>query len=281
MTAALAAMPTRATTSFTLAWGLVSIPVSAFTGVEETRVKRAEYIEITDAKGNKSLVAVGRSPIRKDTGAVVDTAEVVRYATADSGELVILTDDEIAACTSPKGVAEIVTFVPAKDASQYLAATQYQVRPKSTKGKIDPAADRAFSLLITGMKTRKVVALVKVALRGPAKYALLSYDGTLTMLYTADAIRQAMYSTVEQASQYRFDKRELDLATTLIDSVGIDTPVITDDTAPVVQEYVNSKATGKVTKAVEAPLPTIDLAAALMASIDATKATKTKKGKVA
>jgi non-homologous end joining protein Ku len=265
---ALAEMPTRATTSFTLAWGLVSINVSAYTGVEQTRVVRHEYMD----NGKGALIAVGRSPIRKDDGTVIDVASVVRYAAADNGELVILTDDEIAACTSPKGVAEIVSFVPAKNVGQYLTETQYQVRPKSSKGKVEPAADRAFALLTQAMKSRKVLALVKVALRGPARYALLDHDGTLTMIYTADAIRQARPGT----SEYKFSKDELALAANLIDAVGVDAPTIVDDTAPVVQAFVNSKATGKVVAPVEAPLPTIDLAAALNASIDAAKAAKTK-----
>lgn len=273
---ALAEMPTRATTSFTLAWGLVSIPVSAFTGTEETRIKRSEYVTLPpDGSGIPTMIAVGRSPIRKDTGEVIDTADVARYAQADNGEWVLLTDDEIAACTSPKGVAEIVSFVPVKNVGQYLAEGQYQVRAKSSKGKVEPAADRAFALLTQAMKARKVVALVKVAMRGPARFALLDADGTLTLVYTADAIRQARPG----ASDYKFDKRELDLAGSLIDAVGVDTPTIVDDTAPVVQAFVNSKSTGKVTTPVEAPLPTVDLAAALNASIDAAKAAKAKAAK--
>ena len=272
MVTATAEMPNRVTTSFTLSWGLVSIPVGVYTGTEATRVTRKEFTTI-----DGQFVEVGRSPIRKDTGEVIHTGDVARYAQADTGEWVVLNDDEIAQCTSPKGIGEIVSFVPVKDVGNYLAENQVQVRPKMTKGKVDPTADRAFALLTQAMKTRKVVALVKVALRGPARYGLLSHDGSFVMIYTADAIRQPRPG----ANDYKFDKRELDLASQLIDMVGVDTPVIIDDTAPVVQEFVNSKATGEVFVPAETPVPTVDLAAALMASVEAAKATKPKKGKVA
>jgi DNA end-binding protein Ku len=269
-TTALAEMPTKATTSFTISWGLVSIPVGVYTGTETTRVTRKEFVIDGD-----SLVEVGRSPIRKDTGAVIDTAEVIRHAQADSGEWVILTDDEIAQSTSPRGMGEIVTFVPVKDCSKYLAENQMQLRPKMEKGKVNPAADRAFALLMMAMKSTKVAALIKVALRGPARYGLLTHDGSFTTVYTADAIRQPRPLTAD----YDFTKDELVMASQLIDVVGIDTPVITDETAPMVQEYVNSKATGVVIDKPLPSIPTVDLAAALSASIDAAKASK--KGKKA
>jgi non-homologous end joining protein Ku len=253
---------------------MVLIPCAVYTGTEETRVTRKEFV-----KDGDSLVEVGRSPIRKDTGNVIDNIEVGRYAQANNGEWVILTDDEIADCTSPKGIGEIVSFVPVKSVGSYLAEGQAQVRPKREKGKTNVAADRAFSLLVTAMKANKVVALVKIAMRGPARYALLDERGTFTLIRTADAIRQPIYDTLEQAQGYKFDKAEIALATALIDAVGVDTPVLTDDTAPVVQEFVNAKSSGKPAPVRQAlPDSPVDIMAALQASIDATKASK---GKVA
>jgi non-homologous end joining protein Ku len=223
---------------------------------------------------NDSLVEVGRSPIRKDTGAVIESYDVIRHAQADTGEWVILTDDEIVDCTSPKGVGEIVSFVPVKSVGEYLAENQSQVRPKAEKGKENPAAAKAFALLMATMKANKVVALIKVALRGPARYGLLDSTGTFTLVYTADAVRQP-----RPVTEYTFSKAELDMAKALVEAVGIDTPVITDDTAPVVQEFVNSKATGVIFVPASTPEPTIDLAAALMASVEAAKAAKAPKAK--
>lgn len=276
MPTALAPMPARAHTSFTLAWGMVTIPLGVYTGTEATRISRKEFI-----LGDKGqLVEVGRSPIRKDDGTVVESGDVGRYAQAFNGEWVLLTDDEIANCTSPRGLAELVAFVPVKNVGQYLAEGQGQVRPKASKGKTDAAAERAFALLTTVMAKQKVVALVKVAMRGPARYALLDSNGILTYIYTADAIREA----APVNSTFTFSKDELALATMLVEAVGVDTPVLTDDTAPVVQEFVNAKSSGKPATVVPAPDTTVDLMAALQASVAANKASKAKaasKGKVA
>lgn len=264
MTASLAPAPVRATTSITLAAGLLNIPLSVYTGTETTRVERKEFFQ-----GDPNI-PVGRAPIRKDTEAVIDQSDVVRMAQASNGTWVALTDDEIAASTSARGVAEIVAFVPAKDIGEYLTENMGQVRPKREKGKPNPAAERAFALLIAGMKARKVGALVKVAMRGPARFAILTTTGDFLYVYTADAIRQP-----QPLSEFKFDKREVDLAGSLIEAIGIDTPVLTDDTAPVIQAFVDAKAGGAPAKATPTPSAAPDnLLAALEASIAAAKAGK-------
>lgn len=266
-TTALAPLPNRATTSFTLTWGLVSMPLSVYTGTEETRVKRSEYVEIDGTD-----IPVGRAAIRKDTGEVIDSAVVVRKAQATNGNWVALSDDEVADCTSvERGVGEIVAFVPVKHVANYVTETVNQVRPKATKGKPDPSADKAFALLRAAMRKRKVVALVKVALRGPARYALLDAEGTLSLVRTHDAIREALPLSV-----HTFNDAELGMALNLIDAVGVEAPILTDDTAPVVQSFVDAKAGGVTAPPAATPPPTIDIMAALEASITASK--KSKRG---
>ena len=187
-------------------------------------------------------------------------------AQASNGAWVELTDDEIVLCTSP-GLGEVVAFVPVKDLGQYLAENLVQVRPKVTKGKVDPTAARAFALLCAAMAKRKVVALVKVALRGPARFALLDSAGNLTLVRTADAVRESL--PIEEG---KFSAKEMALATMLIDSVGVDTPILRDDTAPVVQAFVDSKAAG-IPAPVKATAPAIpqDIMATIEASIEASK----------
>ena len=90
------------------------------------------------------------------------------------------------------------------------------------------------------------------------------------MVLTADAVRQPL-----PLAEAKFAKPEVDMATSLIDAIGIDTPVITDDTAPVVQAYVDSKAGGApARKPVQAVASNDDLLSSLQASIDAAKAKK-------
>jgi non-homologous end joining protein Ku len=234
---------------------MLVMPLSVFTGTEETRVARSEFY-----RGDANI-PLGRAVIRKDTGDVVHPTDVTRMAQASNGAWVTFTDDEIAACTSPRGLAEIVCFVKAKDFGKYLVEGVKQVRPKREKGKINGAVEKAFVLLTTVMRERKLYALVKVAMRGPARYALLDADGNLFLVYTADAVRQP---TTAPASVAIFDA-ERNVANMLVDAIGIDAPTLVDTNAPVAQAYVDQKAQG-----VEAPAPVehnIDPSADLMASL--------------
>ncbi len=264
MTSPIAAadQPTRAHTSFTLSWGLMSIPVSVYTGTQATRVARSEFVQV-----DEQWIPVGRSPIRKDTGEVIDTADVVRRAEASNGAWVELTDDEIADATSiVRGQGTIECFIPVKNVGRYLAEGQAQIRPQMTKGKANPAAEKAFALLLKAMKGRKVVALVRVALRGPARYGLLNSEGVLTLVYTADQIREHRSFNVASLSD-----PEIAMAEALIDAVGVDTPLLVDTNAPLVQQFVDGKAKGQPVPEAKAQPVMVDVMAALEASIEAAK----------
>jgi non-homologous end joining protein Ku len=260
---ALAPAPERSTTSMTLAWGVVTIPCSIYTGTEPVSVARKEFL----ADGTP----VGRVSINKTTGQFVDRSIVVKMAESTSGVWVELDDDEIAACTTDKGLATIVSFVPnAKVNSEYLLDGLNQVRPKRVKGKVDPAGNKALALLLETMKARKVHALVSVALRGPARYAVIDHNGDMRWVVTADAIRNhrdlptAVITDAERAA-----------AASLIDAIGVSTPTLIDTTAQAVQDFVDAKAAGMAPSFTAAPeIAPADLMADLLASIAAEKGTK-------
>lgn len=252
----LAPCPERASTSFTLSWGLLNIPLSVYSGTEEVRVARKEFVASTGDP-------VGRVSINKTTGDVIDRSDVVKMAESTSGAWVELDDDEIAQATQPRGLAVIEKFVPVKSLGNYLTEGLMQVRPKRVKGKTDPSGAKALVLLLEGMKARKVAAVVKIALRGPARYALIDHEGFLRFVVTADAIRRPIDLPVAVVS-----KQEKDLALMLIDTVGIESnPTFVDDTAATVQAFVDAKAGGATPIKSATPTPTVDLYQALMDSI--------------
>lgn len=255
--------PVRAHTSITLSALMVSIPLAVYTGTEDTKVTRKEFFN------GDANIPLGRAVVRKDNGDVVQATDVTRMAEASNGAWVVLTDDEVAAATSPKGLAEVVSFVPVDEFDAYLTENLYQVRVKREKGKPNPAADKALSLLLAGMRERQVGALIKVAMRGPARYAILTVEGDLLMVKPSDAIRQP-----QPLSDVAVTAAEVAMAVSLIDAIGIGSPVITDDTAPVVQAYVDSKAQGLPTPAPVPVAPIDDLMAAFEASIKAAQEAK-------
>ena len=262
--------PTKATTSVTLTAGLITIPLSLFTSVESTTVIRKEFVD------GDPFVSVGRVAVRKDTGAVIDTASVTRMAQAADGTWVVLTDDEIGTCVGMAGACDIVSFVPIKDAGQYMTDGLYQARPKADKR--GASGEAAFSLLLAGMTARKVHALVRFALRGTPRYGLLSSEGDLFMIATADGIRQSL-----PLPAAKHTKAAVDMVVSLIDAIGVEAPVVVDDAASKVQAYVNGKAKANGVTAPAAAPPAapviVDIMSAIEASIANVKSAKPKSTK--
>jgi len=261
MSKALAAAPNRTSTSFTLSWGMVSIPCSVYVGIEPTGLARKEFVKDTDHP-------VGRVQIDKTDGTVIDRADVIKKAEATNGAWVELDDDEIAAVTTERRLASVVGFVPVKNLPEYETEGLLQVRPKRVKGKVDPGGNKALSLLYAALAAEKCAALIHLALRGPARYALLDASGDLRWVVTADAIRQPVELPDASVSD-----AELDLARKLIKAEGKSVPVLVDDTAATIQAYVDSKAAGQpVVTATEPEQSGADLIQQLMASIAGHKA---------
>jgi non-homologous end joining protein Ku len=256
--------PTRATTSVVLTVGVVPIPLSLFTAVESTAVIRHEFFQ------GDSNVSVGRTPIRKDTGEVIEQADVVRMAQAVDGAWVALDDSEIEEASGSAGGCEVVTFVPVKDAGHYLIDGLYQVRPKADK-RGGAAAAAAFTTLLAGMAARKVNALVRVKLRGTPRFGLLTVSGDLLLIATADSVREAL-----PLPDVKPVKAEVAMMANLIDAIGVSTPTVVDDWSPRVQGYVNAKAATNPAPA-KAPANVVDITAVIAASIDAAKAAKAAK----
>ena len=226
--------PVRSINSITLSWGLVSIPLSVYSSVEDTAVSRKEFFQ------GDPEVPVGRTPIRKDTGEPVDSHDVVRMAQASNGAWVVLTDEEIVQATQPKGMAEITTFVPLRNAlARYLPENVNQVRPRREKGKVNPGAERAFSLLMAVLAEKQLCALVMVAMRSPARPALLMPNGDLILIRTSDSIREEL-----PMPDYEPSDAELAMGAALVDAVGTSAPALVNTTAEAVQAFVDAKAGG-------------------------------------
>ena len=173
--------------------------------------------------------------------------------------------------STDRGLATIVGFVPTtKLHKEYLLDGLSQVRPRRVKGKTDPGAEKALRLLFDTMAARKVVALVQVALRGPARYAILDAQGDMRWVVTADSIRIQREQPIGVITD-----QERDLASSLVDAIGVGTPTLVDTSAKAIQAYVDNKAQGIVPAAVATPdTAPADLLSDLLASIDAEKGRK-------
>lgn len=272
---ALADPPSRATASFTLQWGLVPVKLRLFTAFEDTTpVKRSLYTRT----GNK----VGQPKVDTVTGERVDSDQIQTMVELD-GKLLELTDEEMAEVTSDYEVdrqAVSITFIPLDTlGDRYKVEKSYQARSGMTatpkKSVADPQADKAFALLLQSMAKKKVACLFRASLKGPARWAALTPDGTVHFLYYFDEVRQQ-----KEWPDVTISKVEAQQGLDLIDLVGVSTPDLIDERGAALIKFLKAKLkSGKgIERKDETGAPVggvLDLTAALKASLAA--ATKAKK----
>lgn len=268
---ALAPAPTRSTTNLTLQWGLVPVKIRLFTAVEDTNpVKRSQYTQA----GNK-VIQPKRDSV---TGRAVTGDEIVSMVEYD-GKLVELTDEEMAEVTSDftvdrQGVE--IQFVPLESiGTRYRVEKWYQARSgmtQTTKRSVpDPHADKAFALLLQSMAKRKVACLFRASLKGPARYAALTPDGLVHFLFYDGEVRAAF-----EWPDVTITKTEAEQGLQLIDAVGVTEPPLVDERGEALLKFVaqklkDGKGIDRVPDPDAAPSPTLDLTAALEASLANTK----------
>lgn len=268
--------PSRATTSITLTAGAMVFPLSIFTAVSDLSVRRSERL------GGDPAISVGRTTVRKDTNEVVSTDDVTRMAEAATGEAtgkwVIVTDDELAEVYGDAGEAHIESFVPVAEAGRYVTDGLLQVRAKNDKRRAAQAAnEQAFSLLLSGMADRQVHALVRFVMRGGPRFGLLTADGDLRTIIPAEAVREAKPLVIQD-----HDATALDMIGQFIDTIGVTSQPVNDDTPTKVQSFIDSKAVEHGVEVGDAPTvkhegaatPAPDVMAALEASIAKAKTTR-------
>jgi DNA end-binding protein Ku len=253
--------------SYTLSWGLISIPVKVFTGTERTpAVKRSMFTDEGHPLGSMSY--------DKDTGDPYE-GEVTYKAKASNGVWVDLNDDEVALAVGGEHPAQLLTiekFVPLSSIGrEYLVEKYDQVRPatsQSGRNKVaNPAAEKAFVLLSTAMAQMGVGALVKVARRSSYGYAVITPEGQFVYVLFAEQVRAPLAWPEAEVPE-----NEMALARQLIDAVGVGVPELHDEASTAVLALIEAKAEGRtpeVATVSSMPAPTIDLAAALAASLEA------------
>lgn len=258
---AAAVPPQRSISSTTLMFGLVNVPVSIYTAVEETRVQRKEFT----ADGH----SVGRQMYDKVTGEVVEYRDVIKMVEVADETFVALSDDEIARATGhSSGATPIVGKVSIDDVPNFTVEQTYQIRPKRDKKSQQPN-DRAFGLLTEALGRAGQAAVVKIALRGAvAKWALVMPDGRLLVLRSIDQVRKPMPMPAEAITE-----QELAVAASLLDTIStVDPASMIDESSRLVMEYATSKISGEDMPVDEQPTPNIaGLMDLLSQSIDEAK----------
>ena len=262
-------MPPRPISSATIAFGLVSVPVSLYSASESSATVAFNML-------HKSCgTRLKQQYICPKEGKVVEKDEIAKGYEFAKGQYVTFTPEEIKALDEKAtNSIDIVEFVPLSAVDRIYVEKVYYLGP-------DKGGDRAYRLLGEALKTTGRAALGQYSARGKQNLVLLRpLDGVLVMeqLHYAAELRPA--SEVPHPETPVKDA-ELSLARQLIEQASTDEfrPENYHDTVRErVLEAIQSKVEGEEITAEAAPpeAKIIDLMDALKASIAKQKKTASK-----
>lgn len=245
-----------------ISFGLVMIPIRLYAATEHRDVT---FRQVHRADG-------GRIKFRRicsACGEEIPFSDVAKGYELPDGEMVVLTDDDMADLPLPTAHSiEVLHFSPVEQVDPIMWERSYYTEP-------EPKGARAYALLRDALDRSGMVAIARVALRQRETLAAVrARDGLLVLstLLWPDEIRAPEFDFLEEDVEVR--SQELRMASSLIDSmtVDFDPSQHTDKYREALEQLVAAKVEGHEVAAPPPPReeqPVPSLADALRASLAA------------
>ena len=252
--------------SGSLSFGLVNVPVKLMSATRDLGVHFNQLHEKDNSRIEVRRVCTAE-------GEEVPWAEVARGYELESGELIMLTDDELDAADPKKTrTIDIEAFVDLEEIDPIFYDHPYYLVPDSNE-----AAVRAYHLLRTVMERSGQVAIARFVLRTKEYLVAVRTRGeaiTLTTMLFHDEVRSPEEIGIDTLPKTK--KAEVDQAVTLIKSLqrDFDPASYDDEHRKRLLAIVDKKRKGQeieIPDEPEAPKAVPDLMAALEASIQRMK----------
>ncbi len=249
----------------TISFGLVTIPVRLYVATESKNIP-SHQIHISD--GGR----VQYKRVCSIDGAEVPYEEIGRGYESATGELVVLSDDDLSMLPAKTSRSiEVVSFLPIPAVDPIYLDRSYYVEP-------EPQGAKAYRLLRDGLRKQGRVAVAKVTLRDREIVAMLRVHGDVLILATMlwpDEVREPRFPFLADDDEWSSPSQELAMAEALINSLSddqLDPGRYRDVHRETLTALIDAKATGRA--ATQQARPTgasADLLSALRASIEAAK----------
>jgi DNA end-binding protein Ku len=259
----------RAIWSGSISFGLLNVPVKLYSAVARRGISLREIRESDGTRIRHRRVAEG-------TDEEVPFESIVKAFEISPDRYVPLTKEEMAALAPERTRAiEVKDFVDLEQIDPIYFDSPYYLGPAE-------GAERAYSLLTRAMEESGKVAIARFVFRNKEHLAAIRpSDGVLTlttMRFADEVVPPSELDDVLPAEQPKVDKREVEMAEQLIDSLtrDFDPTSYRDEYREELLGLIERKAEGKdvlTAPATEEPQPTRapDLMAALEESIAAVK----------
>jgi DNA end-binding protein Ku len=259
----------RAIWSGSISFGLLNVPVKLYSAVSK---KQISFRELRESDGSR----IRHKRVAEADGEEVDYNDIVKGYEIAPEEYVVITRDELEEIDPKKTRAiEIQDFVDLDEIDPILFNQPYYLGP-------DKGAERAYGLLVKAMADSHKVAIARFVLRNKEHLAALRPTSdvlTMATMRFADEVvsPDEIAGELDGADAEKPQKRELDMAKALIDSLSsdFDHDSYRDEYREELLALIERKAKGETLSGPtsEAPTPTKapDLMAALEESLAAVK----------
>jgi DNA end-binding protein Ku len=260
-----------------LTFGLVSFPIRLFAAA------RPEPVHF-HLLHKKDLSRVREVMYCASEDKPLDRSEIVKGYEYEKNQYVVIEPEDLEKVAPPTARSmEILQFIKMDEIDPIFFEKSYYVGPEES-------VSRPYSLLLEAMKETKYDAVAKVAMHGREHIVILrpAEKGiVLHTMYFVDELHKA--NEVPIVKPAKFDKKELDLAKKLIDTLAspFQPEQFHDEYKHNVENLIETKRKGRKVTPIRQPkaAPVLDLMQALQQSLSKTasvrsqsaSATKTRK----
>ncbi|GAA5155039.1 Ku protein [Nocardioides marinquilinus] len=249
-----------------VSFGLVSVPVKLYAATESHDVS---FRQVHAKDGGR----IKYQRVCSIDGEEVAYSDIAKGYETEDGEMVVLSDDDLAALpsTSSREIA-VEKFVPSDQIDPMLLEKSYYLEPEKTGAK-------PYALLRQALLDADRMAVVTVAIRNRTSIAVLRVKDDVIVLQTMmwpDEIRTPDFS-VETGE---VKDSEVRMATMLVETLAgdFDASEFEDDYAGAVQDLVKTKIEGgeltRTPTSTKTRGEVVDLLAALQKSVNAAKSAR-------
>jgi DNA end-binding protein Ku len=259
-------MPMRAMWKGSVSFGLVAIPIQLYAATENKNVTLRQVHETDGARIQYKRFC---SAEEKE----VPYAEIAKGYELDDGEMVILTDADLAELPlASSRTIDVVEFVPLESIDPIHFDKTYYLEPQQ-------AARKPYILLRDALHKSGHVAIAKVALRQRESLALLRVHGDVLVMTTMlwpDEVRTPDFAFLRE-DQPQVRSQEMAMAASLIDSLSepvFESDKYADSYREALESLIESKIAGEGTAKpgkASASAEVVDLMDALKASVSAAR----------
>jgi DNA end-binding protein Ku len=259
----------RAIWSGSISFGLVNIPVKAYSAIREHDV----HFHLLAPDGSR----VHNQRISEKSGKVVEYRELKKGYETSKGKYVVFEQDELRALSPETSkTIDIEDFVALEDIDPISYDRTYHLAPA------DAAAAHAYAMLATVMEERHRVGIGKVVIREKQYLAALRPFGKglamSTLLFADEVVPQSEIDEIP-TRRPRVTDRERALAAQIIDALESEWKPerYHDDYEQELRRRIKAKRAGKAETVAEEPEPpakVLDLMEALQASLEAKRPRK-------